>query len=120
MVKRRITRRTRSTAFTKRSRSKGNNADLTGLMVGAIAYGAGREYISNAILPLTNKIPLGGYADEAILGIMGYVFARGKLLNSKFTKNLGRAMLTIESARVGSGMTSGITNTSQSSEDGWV
>jgi hypothetical protein len=68
------------------------------LIVGAVIYGAVREKASNALTPLTSKIPLGNIADEAVLGTAGFIAAKkGKGI----IKDIGTAALLIESARVG-------------------
>lgn len=88
----------------KRSSGMGN---LTGLMLGAAVYGAGREWVSNKIQPITSKIPAGQYADEVGLGVLSYFVASGKipLINKiPYSREIGRAGLTIEAARIGAGI----------------
>lgn len=81
----------------------------------AALYGAGRQYLVNLAQPLTSKIPLGAYADEAVLGVAGYFLAKkGK----GFLKNVGISMLTIEAASLGSGLVGGMGGGSSGS-GGW-
>lgn len=70
----------------------------------SIIYGAGRQTLVNLATPVTSMIPLGQYADEAILGVAGYYLAKkGKGI----LKQVGMSMLTVESASVGSGLIGG-------------
>lgn len=65
----------------------------------AVAYGAGRGYLVNLASPLTSRLPLGNFADELVLGTAGYFMAKkGRGL----VRNAGLAMLTVESASLGS------------------
>jgi len=102
---RRKARSRRSGGFMK-ARSRRSSGSGTGALLGVAAaaavYGFGRPYLEKAISPVTSKIPLGGFADEAVLGAVGYFAAKGKFGNNKIVKNIGMAMLVIESARVGS------------------
>lgn len=86
----------KSAARKGRSASKGVNP----LMVigSAMAYGAARQYLSQAVEPITSKVPLGSFADEAVFGTAGYFMAKkGKGI----VKSIGLAMLTVEAASVG-------------------
>lgn len=77
---------------------------LKGIMLGAVAYGAVRQYASNALTPLTSKIPLGTLSDEAVMGIASYLlYKKTKGLPSE----IGKAGLYIELARVGEAIVSG-------------
>jgi len=74
------------------------------LVIGAGIYGAGREYVSDKLSPITSKVPLGDLADEATMGVLSYFVAQGKipLVNKiPYSKEIGKAGLTIEAARVG-------------------
>lgn len=69
-----------------------------GTVLPAMAYGAGRQWLANAAQPITSKIPLGNYADEALFGVGGYFLAKkGKGI----VRNIGKAMLIVEAASVG-------------------
>jgi len=85
------------------------------IILPAALYGAGRQYLVNLAAPLTSMIPLGAYADEAVLGVGGYLLAkktRGLL------HNVGIAMLTIEAASLGSQLVGG--KIGGGSAGGWV
>lgn len=81
----------------------------------AALYGAGRQYLVNLAQPVTSMIPMGEYADEAVLGIAGYLLAKK---GRGFLKNIGVSMLTIEAASLGSGLIGG--KMGGSSNGGWV
>lgn len=77
---------------------------MTGLVVGAMAYGAGREWVSDKLQPVLSKIPAGDLADEVGMGVLSYFVAQGKvpLVNKiPYSREIGRAGLTIEAARAG-------------------
>lgn len=67
----------------------------------AIGYGVARRYISNVVQPLTSMIPLGSYADELVLGGLGYWVAKKNLFGMR---KVGMAMLTVEAFSVGNQM----------------
>jgi len=74
------------------------------IVIPAAIYGAGRQYLVILAKPLTSMVPLGQYADEAVLGTAGYLLAKkGKGM----LKNVGTAMLTIEAASLGAGLVGG-------------
>lgn len=94
-------------------RSGGKSVSPLKIIIPAAIYGAGRQYLVNLAAPLTAMIPLGAYADEAVLGIGGYFLAKkGKGM----LKNVGVAMLTIEAASLGSQIMGG---GGSSSNGGW-
>lgn len=73
-------------------------------VVGGMIYGAGREYVSDKLAPLTARVPAGALADEVVMGAASYFLAKGKIpfLNKiKVTRDIGRAGLMIEAARTG-------------------
>jgi hypothetical protein len=77
---------------------------IKGIALGAVAYGAIRQYASNALLPVTSKIPLGTLSDEAVLGVASYLlYKKTKGLPSE----IGKAGLYIEMARIGEALISG-------------
>jgi hypothetical protein len=82
--------------YGKRTISGGNNP--LNVVLPAAAYGAARGYLSNLAQPITSKIPLGNYADEALFGLVGYYIAKK---NPMGLKNVGMAMLTVEAASIG-------------------
>jgi len=96
-----------SSSRVRRSRGRGRSTGgggLTGLLVGSAVYGAGRGFVSSKLAPVTANIPLGGLADEAVMGTLSYFVAQGKipLVNKiPYSRDIGRAGLTIEAARAG-------------------
>jgi len=87
-----------------RSYAKASNASLMTAIGGAMIYGALREKASNALAPLTNKIPLGNIADEVVLGVASYFLAKK---GSGLVREIGKAGLVIESARIGEAIVNG-------------
>lgn len=110
MARRRFMRKARRSfgGFRRRASKSGSTENLLITAAAAGVYGATRPYIEQWIQPVTSKIPLGGYADEVALGTLGYFMAKGKLGSNKFVKSAGKAMLIIEAARVGSGVSQGM------------
>lgn len=91
-------KRSRSRAFKKHYSKNSGGMKPESVVLPAVAYGAARQWLSNAAQPITSKIPLGNYADEALFGIGGYLLAKkGKGM----IKQIGLAMLTVEAASVG-------------------
>lgn len=87
---------------------------LVGTIVGGVAYGAGRQYASNALAPITAKIPAGQYADNVVMGVLSYLVASGKipLINKiPMSREIGKAGLVIESAMIGQSIIGGKTAT---------
>jgi hypothetical protein len=72
---------------------------------GAMAYGAVREKLSNALAPVTSKIPLGNIADEVVLGGISYL-AYTKISNP-IVKKIAMGGLIVESARIGEAIANG-------------
>ena len=70
----------------------------------ALLYGAVRGYASNALAPLTSKIPLGGISDEVGMGILNYFLAKN---TSGMIKKIATKGLIIENAMLGAGLISG-------------
>jgi len=103
-TKRRKNNPTRKVARKKRSTRRSNPGRATarrlmGLAVGAGLYGAFRNFISNLVGGFTRNLPLGGFADELVLGTIGYQMARrGRM---QLTKDIGLSALAVEAARVG-------------------
>lgn len=100
--------RSQSRFFKRASRrggSRGGGGDFA-LIGGAMAYGAGREWLSAKLQPLTAPVAgvAGNYADEVVLGTLGYFLMKGKIpLANKVgvMRDVGRAMVVIEAARIG-------------------
>lgn len=89
----------------KRSKGKSNTASLVGTIVGGGLYGMGRAYISTMIKPFTDKLGFAGdYADNVAMGGISYLMAKRKIpfiKDLKFSADIGKAGLTIESAFAG-------------------
>lgn len=82
----------------------GNSASL--LQVDAMAYGALRGYASDAIAPLTAKIPFATVADEVGMGLL--CWAVSKYAGKGMLGSIARKGLVIENARVGQTLSSGL------------
>lgn len=80
-------------------RSSGSSGGFAPLIYAA-GYGAGRQYISNLISPLTSKIPLGDYADE--VGMLGAAWAAKKFTSNPMVHKLADTAMLIEASRIGS------------------
>ena len=96
-------RRSVSRSAFRRGNRKGTSMGW-GFLVGAGLYGALREKVSNAIAPYTSKIPLGNVTDEVVMGTLGY-FAMKK--GTGLFRDVGRAAMTIEAARLGETIVNG-------------
>lgn len=110
-AKRRIKRKTmsartsttRAVSVRRKRASSGFNPQKA--IFGGVVYGAARAKVAQLISPLTSKIPLGSYADEAAMGVISYFVAKGKI---KFIpKEVGLAGLMIESAVIGQDVANG-------------
>lgn len=99
------------TSFRSKARSysrKVSSSPLTPAL-GALLYGAGRQYTLGKLDPLLAKIPLAGfqYVDELAMFGLSYALAKGKIpFVSKFpiTRSIGRAGMIIEAYRVGASL----------------
>lgn len=82
-----------------------------------MAYGALRPYVTNAIAPVTNMIPVPyGLSDEVGMGLLLWgvsKYAKGGMLGKIAQKGL-----TIENYRVGEALASGLIGGSPSSGSG--
>lgn len=69
--------------------------------LGAGIYGAFRGRLSNALMPVTSKIPLGGISDE--VGMFALLWAGKKFIGNKvpMVGDIARAGMLIEAARIG-------------------
>ena len=101
-------------SYSSRSKSYG----IVGTVAAAAAYGAFRNQLSNALKPLTDKIPMGNVSDEIGLGIAAIVAKKYLGKKMPMVAKIADAALVIESARLGeaaiSGQLGGITATSSS------
>lgn len=112
---RRYTRKA-AKAYKRYGRSKGSTNVFTIMAAGAV-YGVARPMIEKYI-PASVSGFAGGYGDELLLGTAGYMAAKGKLSNNAFIKDLGKAVLVIESARVANALTAGMLN-KESASNTW-
>lgn len=100
----------------RKSYSRGKSYGIVGTVAAAAAYGAFRNQLSNALMPLTNKIPLGNISDEVGLGIAAIVAKKYLGKKMPIIAKVADAALVIESARIGeaaiSGQLGGITSPS--------
>lgn len=87
------------------------------LILPAMAYGAGRQYLSNMAKPLTDKLPLGNYADEVVFGVAGYFIAKKNLFGMR---KLGEAMMIVEAASVGNQLVGSMGTQTQTVSSGYV
>jgi len=120
MAKRRKKARTRTVYRTapKRRRRSSKSQKVQAVQVDAMLYGAGRQYVSDLIKPLTSNIPLGAVSDELGMGLVNYMLAK----NTKgMVKKIAMKGLVIENARLGQAVVSGGLGslTSGSSNGGW-
>lgn len=102
--KRTATRASSSRAVRVRTK-RTNSLTPQKAIMGGLVYGAARSKVAQLLSPITSKVPLGNYADEAVMGALSYFVAKGKV---KFIpKNVGLAGLMIESAVVGQDVVNG-------------
>lgn len=94
-----------NTMARKKSKSKSRRTQQmklfgmnVGHVVGAAVYGGLRARLSEAVQPLTDKIPAGEISDEVVM--LGLGFLAKKALPKQFRK-VAEAGLTIEAARIG-------------------
>ncbi len=89
-------------------RGSSSSSGMMNLVYGA-GYGALRQKLANLVQPLTDKIPLGNYADNVVMGLIA-------LGAKKYTRNptvhkVADAALYIEGALIGSEAVQGISST---------
>ena len=107
MARRRM-RKSRRPHFFKRNRMRsGGTGSLIGTVLGAAAYGAFREKISNALAPVTSKVPLGNISDEVVLGGLAIVLKRTIGKRMPLINPILQGAIVIESARIGEAMING-------------
>lgn len=117
MARRRFTRKAvRRTFAAKRSyRRASGKVNAMKTLLPAFLYGGARAKISEMAAPITNKVPLGTYADEVVFGVAGYLAAtKGKGI----VKDMGMAVLTIEAASMGNQLMGGMISGSNNSSGG--
>lgn len=92
--------------FFKKHYSKSAGVSPEGLILPSMIYGAVREKASNMLTPITSKVPLGNVADEVVLGGIAYFVAK-KFSSNKMIRDVARAALTVEAARLGEAVING-------------
>ena len=100
----------------KRSRSRSFLKSAAGpmsVLLGGGLYGAVRQKASNALMPITSKIPLGNIADEAVL--FGLAYLVRKKVSNKIVKDMALAGMAVEAARIGEAVITGQVGLSASS-----
>jgi hypothetical protein len=113
--RKKVTRR-RAAPRMKARRRKSSGVNPMKVIIPAAAYGAARGYLSNLATPITSKIPLGNYADEALFGVVGYYLAKK---NPMKLRNVGVAMLTVEAASMGSQLVGTVGTPAATSTEQW-
>ncbi len=87
---------------------------LTGIAVGGAAYGALRGPVSDKIGAYVPKFA-GEWTDEITMGVLSYVAMKK---GTGIVRNIGKAGLTIESARIGAALTAGLLGNSTGTSTG--
>jgi len=101
-LKKRTMVKKRKSTRSRKSITSSNNS-LMMVAVGGVGYGALRQRLSTLLSPVTEKIPMGVYADNVALGIASYLMAKhgGKLPMGKYVKAIGISGLTAEAVLMG-------------------
>ena len=104
MARRRKAKTRTITRYVKRKakRRRSGSSGVKMLQMDAIAYGAVRGMLSNLLVPITSKIPLGNMADEIGVGLFNYFVAKN---SSGMIRNIATKGLIIENAMLGSELT---------------
>lgn len=89
------------------SKSRSNFLGVGSAMVGAVVYGAARQKLSDALAPVTSKIPLGNISDE--VGMYLVLMIAKKYIGNKvpIVKDIASAGQYIELARIGEAIATG-------------
>jgi len=82
------------------------DGNLFPILATSAVYGAVRPTAVNALAPVTNMLPFSGYNDELALGLIGYFMA--KKMSNPWAKTLGKSMLIVEAASLGSQISGGV------------
>lgn len=107
VFKRKAARRSRARTFARsRSRSSSSGMSIEKMMLPAAGYGAVRNFAADKIKSVIGS-PFGNYTDEAVLGLAGYFIAKKNLFGMK---NLGTAMLIVETASLSNQVVSPMIN----------
>jgi len=91
----------------RRRKSSNSTGNLSMIALGGATYGGVRQLVSNKLAEWTQGKTnnfIGEYSDEVTMGLLSYALAKGKIpiLNKvKAMREVGKAGLYIESARIG-------------------
>lgn len=98
----RVARKRRATKVKRRRYSRiKNDEKLKVILPAGFGYGLVREYASDKLTPLTNKIPLGNISDEvAMIGIL-YGLRKWVMKKKGLLRDVAKGGLYVESARIG-------------------
>jgi hypothetical protein len=123
--KRRTASRRGKSFFSRRRGGGSSKGGDIAIILGAAVYGAGRDWASNKLTPITTPLVgvAGQYADEIVMGGLGYLLMKGKipLLNKwSITRDIGKAALIIESARIGASLGGGLLSTTSTASGGSI
>jgi len=90
--------------------------DLVQMGYGAV-YGASRKKVSNLVQPISSKLPLGSYSDNAVMGFLAMGLKR--IIRNPMVTKLADAALHVEGALIGSEVVEGMnTGTTQTTSGG--
>lgn len=81
-----------------RKQSSGMSNPLMTHALPGFVYGSVRQTAKDFAAPVTGMLPFGQNNDEIAFGALGYVLAKN---TSGFSRDMGRAMLTVEAASLG-------------------
>lgn len=113
-------RSVRYVAKKKKKSSRRSSNKMAGMAkyVGAGVYGALRERLSTALDPISQKVPLGAIADEATM--LGALYLGDKVIGRKvpLVRDVAKAGMLIEAARIGETLARGQLNFGFSSQGG--
>lgn len=101
--------RSRARTYFKKARRKARRGTRMDKLIqfDSMIYGASRAKVSNAIAPLTSKIPiLGNLSDEAGMVFLNYMVAKN---TGGMLRNIALKGLVIENARAGEAIGGGFT-----------
>jgi len=88
-------------ATRRRSYAPKSDENLKVILPAGFGYGLVREYASDKLAPLTNKIPLGNISDE--VGMLGILYALRKWAFKKkgLIRDVAKGGMYVEAARIG-------------------
>lgn len=89
----------------KTRRKMGGLVKPAAVLVGGGIYGGLRARLSNALAPITSKVPLGTISDEVGLFLVGWLAQRN--IKNKIVRDVSMAAMTVEAARIGEAVAEG-------------